>query len=86
MTKSESFFRKKFRRVNEKEIIAPISGVILDVKIKKGTRVKKGDVCLILDAMKMENELMSETHGTVKKINIKKGDRVNKNDILIVVS
>ena len=62
---------------------APMPGNILDVRVSAGQAVKKGDVLVILEAMKMENEIMAATDGTVSAVHVKKGDTVNTNDPLV---
>jgi len=64
-------------------INAPMPGVILDIKVSTGTSVKKGDVLLILEAMKMENEIVAPSDGTVASINVSKGSSVNAGDVLV---
>ena len=65
------------------EIKSPMPGLVLDIKVEVGTEVKKGDVVVVLEAMKMENNLKSPADGKVKKINVTKGNAVEKNEILI---
>lgn len=67
-------------------INAPLPGAILDVKVKMGDKVKKGDTLIILEAMKMENEIMAPGDGTVVEIGIQKGNSVNAGDVLIVLA
>jgi len=62
---------------------APMPGLIIDLKIKAGDEVKKGDILLILEAMKMENILKSPGDGTVKEVKVKKGDSVEKSQVLV---
>jgi biotin carboxyl carrier protein len=69
------------KKVNE--IKAPMPGMVLNVLVKEGDEVKKGDALLILEAMKMENILKSPTDGTIKKIAATKGVAVEKNQLLI---
>jgi glutaconyl-CoA decarboxylase len=64
-------------------IVAPMPGVVLEVKVKAGDAVKKGDVLLVLEAMKMENEIRSGCEGKIKSIKVGKGDRVNTGDPMI---
>jgi biotin carboxyl carrier protein len=64
---------------------APMPGTILDVKAAAGTKVKKGQVILILEAMKMENEIVAPIDGTVAQIQAAKGSSVNTGDILAVI-
>ena len=51
-------------------------GTILDVKVQAGQNVKKGDVLVILEAMKMENEIQAPCDGTITALNVRKGDSV----------
>ena len=64
-------------------ISAPMPGTISDVRVNVGDTVKKGQVLLILEAMKMENEIFAPNDGTVKSVNISKGASVNVGDILV---
>ena len=64
-------------------ISAPMPGTINDVRVNVGDSVKKGQVLLILEAMKMENEIFAPNDGTVKSVNISKGASVNVGDILV---
>lgn len=66
-----------------KEIKAPMPGLILDLKVKPGDVVKKGDVVLILEAMKMENIIKSPGDGVVKAVKIALKQSVEKNQVLI---
>ena len=66
-----------------KEIKAPMPGLILDLKVAPGDVVKKGDVVLILEAMKMENSIKSPGDGIVKAVNGSLKQSVEKNQVLI---
>ena len=65
------------------EIKAPISGKVIDIPVKKGTKVRQGQVMIVIEAMKMENEIKSPVSKWIKDINISKGQSVKKGDILI---
>jgi len=65
------------------DIKAPMPGMVLNILVKEGDTVKKGDALLVLEAMKMENILKSPADGTIKKITAVKGTAVEKNQILI---
>ena len=67
-------------------IKAPMQGLIVDVKVKAGQKVKTGDEIVILEAMKMENPIVAPCDGTVSEIRVIKGDTVNADDILAVLS
>jgi len=70
----------------EGAISAPMPGTIISVKANKGDQVSKGDVLLVLEAMKMENEIMAPCDGTVADINVDSGSSVNAGDVLVVIS
>lgn len=65
------------------KVNAPIPGTILDIKVNPGDRVKRGDILLILEAMKMENEILAPQDGTVAAIHVSKGTTVNSGDLLV---
>lgn len=65
------------------DIKAPMPGLILDVLVKPGQTISKGDQLLILEAMKMENVLKAAGDGVVKSIAISKGDAVDKGQVMI---
>ena len=64
-------------------IKAPLPGKILSVKVSKGDLVKKGDVLLIMEAMKMENNVLASKDGVVEKIKVQPGDTVLEGDVLL---
>jgi pyruvate carboxylase subunit B len=68
---------------NENRIIAPIPGRIFRINIKEGDKISKGDVVLVIDAMKMENNILSKREGVVKKILVSKDDMVEAGTKLI---
>ncbi|WP_294143693.1 biotin/lipoyl-containing protein [uncultured Clostridium sp.] len=57
-------------------VTAPMPGKILGVKMQAGAAVKRGQVILILEAMKMENEIVAPQDGTIASINVAVGDMV----------
>ena len=67
------------------KVTAPMPGTVLDVKVAQGASVKKGDLLVILEAMKMENEILAPCDGTVKQIVAAKGASVNSGDALVVI-
>jgi biotin carboxyl carrier protein len=71
------------QQVALKEVKAPMPGLILEIKVKEGDDVQKGDTLIILEAMKMENSIKSSGAATVKSIKVKKGESVEKNQVMI---
>ena len=64
-------------------IDAPMPGNIISVNVKPGQAVKKGDVLLILEAMKMENEIMAPVDGTVANVAVAPGQTVQSGQQLL---
>ena len=68
------------------EITSPMPGKILDVKAQPGASVSRGDVVLILEAMKMENEVVAPQDGTIASINVNVGDMVEPGAVLATMN
>lgn len=62
---------------------SPMPGNILDIKVKAGDQVTKGQVLLILEAMKMENEIMAPHDAVIAGVHVNKGDSVDSGKLLI---
>jgi biotin carboxyl carrier protein len=70
----------------EKEIIkSPMPGRIIDVLVREGSTVVKGEPLVILEAMKMQNEILSPGNGTIVKVMAKPGTNVMKDDLLVEI-
>jgi biotin carboxyl carrier protein len=67
------------------KVTAPMPGTILDVKVGVGDSVEKGQVLMVLEAMKMENDIVAPCAGKVTSVTVKKGDTVNSADTLATV-
>ena len=65
------------------KVNAPMPGKILKVNVNAGTAVKKGDVLLVLEAMKMENEICAPQDGTVATVECAVGDSVESGKVLV---
>ena len=59
-----------------KNIIAPLPGVIVEILVKVGDSVEPGQAVAVLEAMKMENEIQAEYAGTVISVNVSEGNKV----------
>lgn len=64
------------------KVESPMPGKILSIKTSVGTAVKKGDVLMILEAMKMENEIVAPQDGTVAGISVSEGASVEAGTVL----
>jgi biotin carboxyl carrier protein len=75
--------RVKYKPADPKLILSFIPGTILRIYVTEGQNVKKGELLLILDAMKMQNRLKCHRDGKIKSIAVREGDRVSKGILLI---
>lgn len=77
---------KARRGKSEKEIMkAPMPGKIIDVMVREGAIVLKGETVVILEAMKMQNEIQSLVNGKVLRVAVKANDNVMKDDVLVEI-
>jgi biotin carboxyl carrier protein len=67
----------------DKLVIAPLPGTITEIYIKPGSKIKKGDPILVIEAMKMKNKIHAGRSGTVSLVLINVGDPVKHNQALI---
>ena len=66
-------------------VLAPIQGGVVNVKVSVGSQVKKGDVLVIIEAMKLENEVLSPVDGEVSEVLVSKGTSVSTKQPLVVI-
>jgi propionyl-CoA carboxylase alpha chain len=66
-------------------LVAPMPGKVIDLKIKVGSKVKKGDTLVILEAMKMEHQVKASKDGKITKVLIKKDDQLENGALLMVL-
>ncbi|MBQ4118949.1 MAG: biotin/lipoyl-binding protein [Clostridia bacterium] len=67
-------------------VASPMPGTILSVNVQNGASVKKGDVLMILEAMKMENEIIAPCDGTIASVNVQNGASVETGATLCVIA
>jgi biotin carboxyl carrier protein len=75
--------RKPFQEPDPKKIAAFIPGKIKKVYVKKKSKVKEGDILLVLEAMKMNNSIFSPMKGTIKEVYVTAGLSVSKGALLV---
>lgn len=68
------------------KVSSPMPGKILSVKANAGQAIKKGEVILVLEAMKMENEIVASDDGTIASINVTAGQSVEAGDVLATLN
>jgi biotin carboxyl carrier protein len=66
-------------------ILAPLDGKVVQLKVKPGDSVEEDEEILVIEAMKMETPIFVPCDGVIKEISIKEGDDVTENDILAVI-
>lgn len=72
-------------KIEQEYIKAPMPGKIIDVLVREGSAVLRGEPVLILEAMKMQNEILSPVNGKVVKVQAKANTIVMKDDMLVEI-
>ena len=75
--------RKPYTPADPKNVLSFIPGTIIEILVKEGQDIRKGDELMILDAMKMKNRIKSSIDGRIRKILVEKGAKVPKGILLI---
>jgi len=60
-------------------------GKVVEIKVKKGSSIKKGDTLVILEAMKMEHKVLAPDNGKIKEVLIKENEQVENGATLVVL-
>ncbi|HEX2968936.1 MAG TPA: acetyl-CoA carboxylase biotin carboxyl carrier protein subunit [Bacteroidales bacterium] len=72
-------------KVESELIKAPMPGKIIDVLVREGSPILRGEPVVILEAMKMQNEILSPVNGTIVKVSARNNTNVMKDDILVEI-
>ncbi|CAL9738367.1 pyruvate carboxylase 2 [Monosporozyma servazzii] len=83
--KMESIAKPKADNHDPLQIGAPMAGVIVEVKVHKGSLVKKGEAVAVLSAMKMEMVVSAQSDGQVKDVLVKDNDNVDASDLIVLL-
>ena len=75
----------KKNKADNEYVKAPMPGKIIDVLVREGTSVLRGEPLVILEAMKMQNEIISPVSGTVVKVSALQNSNVMKDDLLVEI-
>ncbi len=74
---------EKREKGSPEPVTAPLPGSIIEIMVSPGDVIKKGQVLLVMEAMKMENRIRAEKDGVIESVKISKGSSVLQGDILI---
>lgn len=66
-------------------LLSPIQGTVLKINVAAGDQIKKGDVLLVIEAMKLENDIVAPKDGVVKAVKVSKGQNVNSKEELLII-
>jgi len=83
--KRKQYLSKEMGQVEEEKILAPMPGKIIEVLVREGTEISRGEPLLILEAMKMQNEINCPVNGTVTSVNVKPEVSVVKDDVMLEI-
>lgn len=83
--KVETVTKSKADMHDPLHIGAPMAGVIVEVKVHKGSLIKKGQPVAVLSAMKMEMIISSPSDGQVKEVFVSDGENVDSSDLLVLL-
>lgn len=78
--------KKTHKKEEDGDLSSPISGRVVNVKVKKGDIVKKDDVLMVIEAMKMEYLIRAPFDGKVMKVNFKEKDQIEIGQITVDLS
>ena len=78
-------FSVREEKALEGSLTAPMPGKVVEIKIKKGSKIKKGDTLLILEAMKMEHQVLAPDNGKVSDILVSKNQQVENGEPLVIL-
>ena len=67
------------------DIVAPLSGQIIEIMVKPGDAVRQNEVVVVLEAMKMDNELIAEADSIVTAVNVNEGELVTFGTSLVTL-
>ena len=66
-------------------LTAPIPGVVVEIRVRKGDTVSRGDTVAVIEAMKMENDILAETDGIVLEIKAAEGKAVLEGETILII-
>jgi len=79
------FINSRKGKVEFELVKAPMTGKIINILVREGSSVLRGEPVLILEAMKMQNEILSPVNGVIVKVSAKANTNVMKDDLLVEI-
>ncbi|MEQ1705077.1 MAG: biotin/lipoyl-containing protein, partial [Rickettsiales bacterium] len=77
-------FMPKPQNKNKKDqLVAPIAGLVIGIKVKEGQKVTRGQELVVIEAMKMENIIYADHETTVTKVNVSERETVSVDQVII---
>jgi len=77
--------KQEVKEESKIKVLAPMQGKIIKLNVKVGSNVKKGDVLMVLEAMKLENDIVCPADGYVRQLFIKENDQVEINQLMLMI-
>ena len=68
---------------NDNELVSPMPGKVIDVRVKPGDKVTKGDIVAIIESMKMENNIIAPYDAVVESVHVEKGNTISGAALLV---
>lgn len=78
-------YHPKATKGSKDEVGAPMPGTVIDIRVKVGDHVEKGQPLVVLSAMKMEMVVQSPRAGTIKSLDITSGMKLEGEDLIVVI-
>lgn len=75
--------RKRYVPADPRQMRTRIPGLVLSVRVHPGSRVRRGESLLVLEAMKMRNEILAHDDGVIARVHVTPGQMVAKDELLI---
>jgi propionyl-CoA carboxylase alpha chain len=79
-------FKSSDSKLVKGSLVSPMPGKVIEIKIKQGQAVLKGDELVVIEAMKMNHTISADHDGVVKKIFIKVGNQLDLGENLLTLS
>ena len=83
--KRKKYLSKERGKSDKEKVIAPMPGKIVEVLVREGAEISRGEPLLVLEAMKMQNEIVSPVDGTITEVSARPNTNVMKDDVMVEI-